>query len=1066
MVKTYLRYVQQDSFGVITSSTGDVLYLPSSEGRIAIVATLEDVSLWNIKQGVLVDVLRDVDNKHAVTCMSLDPQNNFLAVGYENGRIRIWNLRTREISVVLNAHNSAVTALEYDVTGSLLASGSRDTEVVLWDVVDEKGLFRLRGHKDEITDLHFVDVEIRIPTEDAVASNGKYADSDVASVRQSRILVSSSKDTFVKVWDLDIQQCVHTLTGHRGEVWSFDVLHRPQDAYALLVTGSSDKLLRAWRIHTTLWAQPGASAAEIAGLFEQDGVEFSGVLDRPAGVKRVRKLRFDTRAVTSASRTIAADSMPKGLTGEAAHVLVVQGVEKVVDVFTVRSTEDRVKRQKRRQKRFREKERELAGQRDASGMDMVAPPAYLPSDDLEAQIPIRTETKLNNFTFPSRAFSKGKAGQPAVCSALVALADNSLQTWAMPLAPLVATQNEQEAALAAAKLTSALEVRHTVDLAGHRSGVRTLALSSDDSLLLSTAGSQVKLWNMNTHNCIRTLDLIENQDLSGRAGENEDESAADVIISAVFVPGNRHVLLGTKRGYLDLYEIASGQLLCREKVHDGRPVWAVDLRPDGRGFATGGGKEVWCWDFEMFEVPVGDSGRIVKRLGFSQTRVLKLTDDVLCVRHSPDGRFIAAGLLDATVRIFHEDTLSFYLSLYGHKLPILCLDISSDSTMIITGSADKTAKLWGMDFGDCRKSFRAHDNSVMKVQFQPKTHYFFTVGKDKMLKYWDADKQQDILELTGHHAEVWALVVASHGQFVMTGGNDRSLRRWKQTEEQVFVDEEREKRLEQQFDEGAKTSAETESGAIGELPGGLARPQQDAVEAWRGVKTRAETLELGERVVQCLDVCTQEIENWRRWHELVRVRAEEDTALAQMVSRGNAVGKMLQQHNQADGKPSEVPSPTPHPLLQGGTPAQYVLRTLRSVRLSELTETLLTLPFDYAMRLLGHLARLLEQGSDVELCVKVTLLLLRIHQTQMVSTRTHFEVLMALRKHARVRLEALKDTVGTNLAALRYLKLDIEQTATANFFGEDEGKQGGKKRKYTTIAAKRQNKSFKHLRRR
>jgi U3 small nucleolar RNA-associated protein 12 len=174
----------------------------------------------------------------------------------------------------------------------------------------------------------------------------------------------------------------------------------------------------------------------------------------------------------------------------------------------------------------------------------------------------------------------------------------------------------------------------------------------------------------------------------------------------------------------------------------------------------------------------------------------------------------------------------------------------------------------------------------------------------------------------------------------------------------------------------------------------------------------------------------------------------------------------LQQHNQADGKPSEVPSPTPHPLLQGGTPAQYVLRTLRSVRLSELTETLLTLPFDYAMRLLGHLARLLEQGSDVELCVKVTLLLLRIHQTQMVSTRTHFEVLMALRKHARVRLEALKDTVGTNLAALRYLKLDIEQTATANFFGEDEGKQGGKKRKYTTIAAKRQNKSFKHLRRR
>ena len=56
---------------------------------------------------------------------------------------------------------------------------------------------------------------------------------------------------------------------------------------------------------------------------------------------------------------------------------------------------------------------------------------------------------------------------------------------------------------------------------------------------------------------------------------------------------------------------------------------------------------------------------------------LKMTDDVLCVRVSPDGRLLAVALLDSTVRVFFADSLKFFLSLYGHKLPVLSMDISS-----------------------------------------------------------------------------------------------------------------------------------------------------------------------------------------------------------------------------------------------------------------------------------------------------------------------------------------------------------------------------------------------------
>ena len=136
------------------------------------------------------------------------------------------------------------------------------------------------------------------------------------------------------------------------------------------------------------------------------------------------------------------------------------------------------------------------------------------------------------------------------------------------------------------------------------------------------------------------------------------------------------------------------------------------------------------------------------------TRTLQLQEDALAVKLSPDGRLIAVSLMDSTIKVFFVDSLKFFLSLYGHKLPALTLDISSDSTLIVTGSADKNVKIWGLDFGDCHKSIFAHDDSVTGVGFVPNTHYFFTVGKDGLLKQWDADNYERIITLKGHINEV------------------------------------------------------------------------------------------------------------------------------------------------------------------------------------------------------------------------------------------------------------------------------------------------------------------------
>ena len=100
-----------------------------------------------------------------------------------------------ECEVTLNGHKSAVTTLALDGSSLRLASGARDANVIVWDLVNECGLFRLKGHKGPVTKCQFL--------------------------RDRNVLVTSSKDTLVKFWDLDIQHCFNTIGAHMTEVWDF-----------------------------------------------------------------------------------------------------------------------------------------------------------------------------------------------------------------------------------------------------------------------------------------------------------------------------------------------------------------------------------------------------------------------------------------------------------------------------------------------------------------------------------------------------------------------------------------------------------------------------------------------------------------------------------------------------------------------------------------------------------------------------------------------------------------------------------------------------------------------------
>eukprot|EP01050_Picozoa_sp_SAG11_P004152 SAG11_NODE_258_length_11542_cov_35.970899_9_plen_114_part_00 len=61
----------------------------------------------------------------------------------------------------------------------------------------------------------------------------------------------------------------------------------------------------------------------------------------------------------------------------------------------------------------------------------------------------------------------------------------------------------------------------------------------------------------------------------------------------------------------------------------------------------------------------------------------------------------------------------------------------------------------------------------------------------------------------GHHSEIWGLAISSGGTFLCSGSHDKSIRIWDQTDEQVFLEEEREKELEEVFEAGIEQVRET-----------------------------------------------------------------------------------------------------------------------------------------------------------------------------------------------------------------------------------------------------------------
>lgn len=989
MVKAYLNYEAAASFGVIATASVPAVPLPSTSHPVPYIvsAGVDAVLVWSVRKGEVVARYSNASTRKSATvsALAVSPDGSLIAAGYSDGSIRTWSVALEDSVEVLpekepvatfNGHRAHVSSIAFECyprgeksknVPNRVVSGSADGDVIVWDLAGEAGVFRVPAHNDVVTSVIML----------------KQTERD--------IFISSSKDGLVRIYDIDTQHCLQTLAGHRAEVWAMCI----DPTHTLLFTGSVDAEVRVFKFND--WTEEnGNDKAET-----QDLMVPLGSVQRKTAAARVRAIHCDV----SHGETFA----------------VVAGNDKNAELFRVRSKDNANTHRQRRKKRAQTKAEKNRAARQEENGDEMEDDEFVFVDTLEAKdflVPVRAfkmSSKIRGVHVLSDAYQLTSVKSKTLdVRFLLQTSDNALEVHKL----IVSSQKkqkkrkrvaaddqeaEEEDKPSAKSEVGQLEKVAVLDRSGHRDDMRSISISPDDRLLLSTSKKSLKLWNIAVGSCIRSME-------PAGYGLSTSFLGADGAFAAV----------GTKEGTLDVFDLGSGALVSSiPNAHDGA-IWSMTLEAhiyDADFLITGGSdKKIKFWNISDLI-----TGTTNAQSAVAPSRSMQMPDEILCVCVAKRDRpVLLASLMDSTVRAVFMDDFAPAMNFYGHKLPVMSMDVSSDGLILATGSADKTVKLWGIDFGDCRRSLRAHSDSVVSVGFQPKTHYFFSGSRDGSLKYWDGDKFEFIAEMPGQRGEVWAIGVSGDGEMVATASHDKMLRVWRRTDEPLFLAEEEDRRMDEMFestlvDDDVREARKTRGKQIEFLGDG------GTGEALRAGKVSLDTIKGGEKLLEALELYAEETN---------RVLTGDDD----------------------EG---------PNPYLLGLAPDAYLLRTLEQIRTADLDEVMHVLPLSEAVTLLGYVTDLLEPGMkksrlSVEVLVRTAVQLVKLHQNQIVAGACERTVVATLLERVKQSMGELRGRFGFNVAGLGFWERGLAEENDAAF--RDAGNRAfnlnARRKKRAAVASK------------
>ncbi|XGV96753.1 MAG: protein kinase [Leptolyngbya sp. BL-A-14] len=276
------------------------------------------------------------------------------------------------------------------------------------------------------------------------------------------------------------------------------------------------------------------------------------------------------------------------------------------------------------------------------------------------------------------------------------------------------------------------------------------ALHATETVLASSSGTTIKLWDMQTGQAIRTL-----------TGHLD-------IVSCLTTSRDGHLLVsGSADKTIRLWDVHTGQRIGTIAVHTDT-VLSLALSSDGQTLASGSLYDpIKLWDLttnrELASLS-GQAGRI-ETLAFSQ-----------------DGLWLASGSNDATIALWNLQQQHLVSGrdrhwLKGHTQTVTALAFEPDGKTLASGSWDGTVKLWSMRTQREKRTLQPESGRVTALSISADGKLLVT-GSDT-LKLWQPRTGKAIVTLAAQFSGVSAIALSSDGQTLASSSWDGTIRIWK-----------------------------------------------------------------------------------------------------------------------------------------------------------------------------------------------------------------------------------------------------------------------------------------------